>query len=116
LLTSANNDELVKTRFFGAPLISYLAPIPAVAFGPSSSEKLESLVAVGRYREDFAVYIWEEVSRKAWEQEACRIAHRNLTQAEWNQYIGEDRSYCRICTNFKAGIGAPSDAPGCGPE
>lgn len=40
---------------------------------------------------------------------ACRRANRNLSQEEWEQFIGPDRPYQRTCTDLPLGEGAPSD-------
>jgi WD40 repeat protein len=36
------------------------------------------------------------VTLSAWEATACRIANRNLTRAEWNEFL-PGRSYRRFC-------------------
>ncbi len=42
-----------------------------------------------------------------WVEQACRVAHRNLSQAEWAQYIGNPddphRPYHQTCSQFPAG-------------
>ena len=35
-----------------------------------------------------------------WERHACQIAGRNLTQAEWNLFVGSDRPYRKTCPEF----------------
>jgi hypothetical protein len=30
-------------------------------------------------------------------REACRTANRNLSQAEWREYVGSEFDYVRIC-------------------
>lgn len=39
--------------------------------------------------------IWN-VDPAAWNRAACRIAHRNLTHAEWHEFLPE-RPYARVC-------------------
>ena len=39
--------------------------------------------------------VWN-VDPLAWEAQACRIAHRNLTPAEWHDFL-PSRPYRRIC-------------------
>jgi DNA-binding SARP family transcriptional activator/WD40 repeat protein len=44
-----------------------------------------------------------DVDARSWARRACEIAGRNLTRAEWHQYI-PDRSYQRTCTRWPASI------------
>ena len=37
-----------------------------------------------------------------WETAACRLAGRNLTQAEWDQYIGDLAPYTTTCPDHPA--------------
>ena len=39
--------------------------------------------------------VWN-VDPVAWETQACRIAHRNLTHEEWNGFLGQ-RTYRPVC-------------------
>ena len=39
---------------------------------------------------------------RSWMTRACRIAGRNLSQAEWRQYMG-DRPYRKTCPDLPAG-------------
>ncbi len=39
------------------------------------------------------------VSPAAWEQQACAVAGRNFTQAEWNRYL-PDRPYSKVCPDL----------------
>jgi len=47
----------------------------------------------------------------AWREVACYVFNRNLTQDEWNQYLGPAQPYVRTCPNLPAGTGAPANAP-----
>jgi WD40 repeat protein len=42
-----------------------------------------------------AVLLWD-MNLKLWEKDACRVANRNLTQAEWEQYF-PDQPYRETC-------------------
>ena len=46
-----------------------------------------------------------------WVWEACQIAGRNLSRAEWDQYVGSDVPYVRTCPQYPTGNGAPVRAP-----
>jgi hypothetical protein len=35
-----------------------------------------------------------------WARQACSIANRNLTRAEWNQYVGTTVPYQTLCTTI----------------
>ena len=37
------------------------------------------------------------VSPSAWEQQACKVAHRNFTSEEWRRFVG-GRSYSKVCS------------------
>jgi len=44
-----------------------------------------------------------DVNLESWKARACRTANRNLTQAEWNQFIGTDMPYQRSCPALPPG-------------
>ena len=37
-----------------------------------------------------------QASLNAWERQACLVAGRNFTQAEWDQYV-PGRPYSKVC-------------------
>ncbi len=47
----------------------------------------------------------------SWRDDVCRLTQRNLTRAEWDGFVGPDRSYVRLCPDLPSGEGAPADAP-----
>ncbi len=47
---------------------------------------------------DIFIPAWD-VDPASWTAGACRIANRNLTQAEWQQFIGLDEPYRKTCTH-----------------
>jgi hypothetical protein len=57
---------------------------------------------------DGTVRIW--FAFEAWVEEACRRAGRNLSQDEWNRYVGTG-SYVRSCARYPSGPGADPGAP-----
>ena len=59
---------------------------------------------------DSAIILWD-LSFASWQARACRVANRNLTMDEWNQFIGLDTPYERTCPNLPPGKDAPPDAP-----
>jgi hypothetical protein len=54
---------------------------------------------------DGTVRLWD-VDLASWARRACEVANRNLTAAEWSQFIGASRDYRRTCENLPAGEGA----------
>lgn len=58
---------------------------------------------------DPTVRLW--AAPMTWVDQACELAGRNLSQAEWEEHVGADRPYVRQCEQFAAGPGAPVDAP-----
>jgi WD40 repeat protein len=65
---------------------------------------------LGSASSDSTVILWD-LRLESWQAGACRIAARNLTQAEWNQFIGADIPYERTCPDLPAGVGAPPESP-----
>ena len=50
---------------------------------------------------DSTTNVWD-LDVHHWEQAACRIAGRNLTRAEWHQYL-PDQPYQCTCPQWAAG-------------
>lgn len=50
------------------------------------------------YVSDFDTTVRLTLDSTIWIQEACQIANRNLTQAEWNRYLGSE--YHKTCPNY----------------
>jgi hypothetical protein len=44
----------------------------------------------------------------AWIRRTCAIVNRNLSLAEWQQYLGTNVSYRKTCSLLSAGTGAPA--------
>lgn len=59
---------------------------------------------------DGGIILWD-VDFESWQARACRIANRNLTMEEWDQYMGTDTPYQRTCPDLPSGQGAPANAP-----
>ncbi|HTT52765.1 MAG TPA: trypsin-like peptidase domain-containing protein [Streptosporangiaceae bacterium] len=108
LLASADADDSVRlwdvaTRAeFGVPLDLHTAAVNAVAFSPDGA-----LLASGSA--DGTARLW--AAPRTWVQQACQLAGRNLTRAEWAQYVGRHVRYLRNCAQYPAGRGEPRSAP-----
>jgi WD40 repeat protein len=70
------------------PLGSVLGPDSTVAISPDGM----SLAAAPRQ----ATTIWD-LRPQAWADTACAVANRNLTQSEWDSYVGADIPYRPTC-------------------
>ncbi|MGN6167862.1 MAG: nSTAND1 domain-containing NTPase [Solirubrobacteraceae bacterium] len=70
------------------------ATTSTVAFAPASGELLAA-------DSDGKVFTWP-ASLGAWEQRACSLAGRNLTRAEWRQYVASP-GYTTVCRQAVSG-------------
>jgi WD40 repeat protein len=83
-------------------LSAHEGPLYGLAFSPDG----RTLGTVGA---NGAVRLWD-LGFQEWEAVGCRLARRNLSFTEWQQFL-PDRPYQRTCAGFPSGPGAPSDAP-----
>ena len=77
------------------------ASVLGVAFSPDG-RTLASASADGTIRH--VIVSAEELSELV-----CRTVLRNLTLAEWRQFVGAETAYERTCPNLPPGEGAPPD-------
>ena len=76
----------------GQPLVGHTAGVIDVAFHPDG----QMLVSSGY---DSAIILWD-ISTKVWKERACRMAGRNLTQSEWEQYMPAGEVYRKTCSDL----------------
>ena len=50
---------------------------------------------------DLAIMLWD-LRLERWKELACQIVTENLSQADWNQYVGASLPYNRTCPNLPA--------------
>jgi len=90
----------------GQPLESYSGGmVTGLALSPDS----QMLVSSEQLPSTSTIVLWD-LRLESWIARACRVANRNLTQAEWEQFMGQGVSYACTCPNLPPGEGAPPDA------
>jgi WD40 repeat protein len=94
--------DLATGQEFGIPLKLHTDVIVGLAFNAQGS-------MLGSASEDGTARLW--MMPRYWVWEACQIAGRNLSRAEWDQYVGSDVPYVRTCPLYPTGNGAPVRAP-----
>ena len=86
--------DVASRQPLGPPLPGYTAEATlSLAFSPDS----RTLAAGGIEGE---IILWD-LDPASWQARACRIANRNLTREEWQQYLG-DEPYRLTCPNLPA--------------
>ncbi|MFI0607111.1 MAG: caspase family protein [Anaerolineae bacterium] len=96
--------DVASRSAIGDPLAGQSKTVYSVAFSPNGKT-----LASGYG--DATIILWD-VDPASWIERACHIANRNLTMAEWTQFIG-DLPYECTCPDTPAGVGAPWPASRC---
>jgi WD40 repeat protein len=106
-LASGGSDGTVRLwdveTGFGIALPGPRGAVRAVAFSADGST-----LAAGE--DDGTVRAWD-LRLATWVQRACALANRNLSQQEWDRWIGPELAYERSCAGLRPGDGAPPGAP-----
>jgi WD40 repeat protein len=77
-------------RQIGTPLTRYTGRINSIAYSQDGNW-------LGASGEGGVIIVWE-AGLQSWNERACQIAGRNLTRAEWQQYMGEP--YRKTCEQW----------------
>jgi WD40 repeat protein len=71
--------DVATGQTLGQPLTAQGDWIKAVAFSPDGN----TLVSGSR---NYSIWLWN-VNREQWQEQACRVANRNLSETEWQRYF-----------------------------
>lgn len=96
--------DLKSGSQLGDPITSRSGQITSFAFRSDGK-----MVASGST--DLTIDLWDINISSA--EDFCSIVNANLSQEDWNTFVGGDKKYCRICSTFGPGEGAPDKAPAC---
>ncbi len=69
--------------------------VMSVAFSPNGKQVVSGSVDDPNNSWNYTILIWD-VDEKSWKERLCRIAGRNFTPSEWQEYLG-DRPYEQTC-------------------
>jgi len=89
--------DVAARKLFNPPISGHTGAVGSITFAAAGT--LLASVSTNR-----TLILWD-ASVESWKARACRIANRNLTQDEWNRFIGPDTSYRRTCDSLPPGAG-----------
>jgi WD40 repeat protein len=108
LLASASEDRTVRLwdvarrQPLGDPLAGHADDVNSVAFSPDGK-------LLASASSDRTVRLWD-LDPQSWVARLCRLANRNLSAPEWEQYIGTGIPYRRTCPDLPPGEGIQTGA------
>jgi WD40 repeat protein len=108
LLASVGFDRTVRLwdvtsrQPLGEPLTGHTGSVGSVAFSPDGA-------LLATTSDDQTIRLW--ALPRTWIDQACELVGRNLSQAEWDEYIRAGRPYVRQCEQFPQVLVLPWTRP-----
>jgi WD40 repeat protein len=100
--------DVASRQQVGEPLEANGDAVVQLAFSPDGKALVSGGLSAGGTNE--LLMFWD-LTVRGWQRRACGLANRNLSQAEWDRFVGANREYVRTSPSLPAGAGARKDAP-----
>jgi WD40 repeat protein len=79
-------------QLIGEPLTGHSSYVDELIFSPDGQLIISNAI-------DGTIILWN-FGPEGWVDRACRVANRNLTQAEWDRYLGDSIPYRETCPDL----------------
>ena len=107
LLATGSGDKTVRLwdvashQPLGEPLTGHTDGVQGVTFSPDGK-------LLASASSDKTVRLW--ATPITWVGHSCELVGRNLSQKEWDHYVGAGMPYVRQCAQYPSGLGADPNA------